>query len=292
MRSPHLAVVFSLLLVPVAIAQSPDSTLAYSGRLERNGQAVNEPRNLRFGLFPSSGSDASCLSTSGNCGLWWEEHASVTPTNGNFSVLLGQHTPIPPSVFTQPELYLAIAVEDDDDGWTLLGGLQRLVAVPRAARTEQIAPPVGSIIAWHPHLFPGGPPALPAGWAPCNGQVLNDPQSPLHGRTLPNLNGEQRFLRGGTTSGILQAQSLQTHTHHDSGHNHAFSRPRWFANETPNGNGMYNPESNTADPQSSFTSPGYANLGPPVEIGNSGPVLHGPETRPVNMSVVWIMRVR
>lgn len=51
--------------------------------------------------------------------------------------------------------------------------------------------------------FPGVP-ALPANWAECNGQVLNDAGSPLNGQTLPDLNGAggpQRFLRGASVSG-------------------------------------------------------------------------------------------
>ena len=47
-------------------------------------------------------------------------------------------------------------------------------------------------------------PALPGTWVECNGQLLNDVQSPLNGQTLPDLNGAggpQRFLRGAATSG-------------------------------------------------------------------------------------------
>ncbi len=64
------------------------------------------------------------------------------------------------------------------------------------------AAPIGSVKAWLKN-FPGVP-VLTAQWAECNGQVLNDVQSPLNGQALPDLNGGagiQRFLRGAMASG-------------------------------------------------------------------------------------------
>lgn len=69
-------------------------------------------------------------------------------------------------------------------------------------------------------------------------------------------------------------------------------RPRWFSNESANGVYMYNPESQTAEGQVSTTSIDQADLGEPVDMAGNHTVDHGAETRPVNMSVVWIMRVR
>jgi hypothetical protein len=38
----------------------------------------------------------------------------------------------------------------------------------------------------------------------CNGQTLNDPESPLDGEFMPDINtGAQRFIRGGINSGTL-----------------------------------------------------------------------------------------
>jgi hypothetical protein len=48
-----------------------------------------------------------------------------------------------------------------------------------------------------------GVPALPANFVECNGQVLNDPESPLDGQFMPDANtGAQRFIRGSLTSGV------------------------------------------------------------------------------------------
>ena len=63
--------------------------------------------------------------------------------------------------------------------------------------------PVGSIVAWHKSF--ANTPALPDNWVQCNGQTLDDPDSPYDGATLPNLNGDGRFLRGSLVdSGINQ----------------------------------------------------------------------------------------
>ena len=59
--------------------------------------------------------------------------------------------------------------------------------------------PIGSIIAWNKNM--AGTPALLDGFVECNGSVINDAASPYNGLNTPNLNGENRFLRGDSTSG-------------------------------------------------------------------------------------------
>jgi hypothetical protein len=62
--------------------------------------------------------------------------------------------------------------------------------------------PIGAVIAWFKDT--PGVPALTANFVECNGQILNDPESPLNGQFIPDLNtGLQRFLRGGLISGQL-----------------------------------------------------------------------------------------
>ena len=62
--------------------------------------------------------------------------------------------------------------------------------------------PIGGVIAWFKDT-PGVPP-LPANFVECNGQFLADPQSPLDGQLMPDINtGIQRFIRGGVNSGTL-----------------------------------------------------------------------------------------
>ena len=72
------------------------------------------------------------------------------------------------------------------------------------------AAPIGSMQAWLKN-FPGVPP-LSDGWVECNGQVLNDPASPMNGQALPNPNGQQRFLRGAASSGGTGGAGTHSHT--------------------------------------------------------------------------------
>ena len=51
--------------------------------------------------------------------------------------------------------------------------------------------PIGSIIAWHRDLLGENEykPELPPGWVRCDGQILDDKESPFNGCQIPNLNG-------------------------------------------------------------------------------------------------------
>lgn len=60
-------------------------------------------------------------------------------------------------------------------------------------------PPVGSILPWAKTLT--GVPALPSGYVECDGSVLSDGDSLLNGQTIPDLNGDNQFMRGNSTSG-------------------------------------------------------------------------------------------
>lgn len=57
-------------------------------------------------------------------------------------------------------------------------------------------------------------PALPGTWVECNGQPINDAESPLNGLNAPDLNGAggpQRFLRGAATSGGTGGADAHVH---------------------------------------------------------------------------------
>ncbi len=70
--------------------------------------------------------------------------------------------------------------------------------------------PVGAVVAWL-KSFTGVPQTLPIGWLECDGSVISDGDSPMDGQTLPDLNGDNRFLRGETTSGGTGGS--ETHNH-------------------------------------------------------------------------------
>ena len=136
--------------------------------------------------------------------------------------------------------------------------------------------PLGTILPWHKNAG-GSPLALPVGWAECNGAAVAVQQSgPLdpdgNGMfTVPDLNGQKKFLRGLATSGVMEADQFQDHTHGFSGVSNVWS---------VSGSGPV-----TFTSGAGVASAGFA-IGAP-DTGN-----HGAETRPTNMSVVWIMRVR
>ncbi len=138
--------------------------------------------------------------------------------------------------------------------------------------------PVGTILAWHKSL--AGTPQLPDGWVECNGQVLIDPQSIYNGETMPDLNNPKEtwntkgaFLRGDTTSGTFEDDQFEDHTHYLRGRSTGpiFNGPPYYADL---GNGFANFEAV------------YTGVDE-VKDGRTGT-----ETRPVNMTVVWIMKVR
>ena len=74
--------------------------------------------------------------------------------------------------------------------------------------------PIGSVTAWLKNF--SETPTLPEGWIECNGQLVEDPESPYDGRRVPNLNGFddniKRFLRGSITSGGIGGS--EEHRHH------------------------------------------------------------------------------
>ena len=146
-----------------------------------------------------------------------------------------------------------------------------------AAPTTALVP-IGSIVAWHKSMNPSV--SLSTDWVECNGQVINNLSSPYHTMTVPDLNGNSRFLRGGSTSGTLQDHALQDHKHNTGGHTHQIFRGGSngdSANDVRVGSGSYS---------NAVSSVSHAN------ILNATDANIADETRPINMSVVWVMRIK
>lgn len=148
---------------------------------------------------------------------------------------------------------------------------------PWAAGARIVSPPIGSIVAWHRDV-PGGPGLpLPDGWVLCNGGLVNDAQSPLDGRPIPILNGATgytngRFLRGGASSGLMQEGSLVRENVNASSNEF----PDWVRNE----DGVFSIDI------SSLPRAGNPHT---LEVQPTWPF---EAVRPVNMSVLWIMRIK
>lgn len=225
----------------------------------------------------------------GGTALHSEAFSNTVVRNGNFSVIVGDATPMAATLFDNTNLYIGVTVASDPE----MLPRQRLLPVPWAMQAGTLAlgaqgfgiVPIGAILPWHKSL--SGTPALPVGWVECNGQTLNDPQSSLNGQVIPNLNGQALFIRGGATSGVFQDDQMQSHAHPDAGHTHPSHNTNFIntpanVDNNPGEYGLY---------LSSATGVGHADLGDPSET-TAGAARHGSETRPVNMSMVWIMRVK
>lgn len=264
--------------------------LSYQGTLEIDSVPETTTVNLRLGVF-DDGASVNCLddpNLNAACGNYSREVTDIPVEAGRFSASLNG---VPVSAL-EGAVSLAVAVEGASGDFIILG-VQPLKAVASSAHAKQaevaldglFAPPVGSIIAWNPSAVGLTVADLPENWVPCNGQVAS-------GIPIPNLNGPRRFLRGGNTDGVFEQDAMQGHTHVDSGHSHTVLRPRHFANETTSGNSMYATTDFSAVAQVSTTNPSAANLGGPTPFGGNGTPRVANETRPANMSVIWIMRVR
>lgn len=151
--------------------------------------------------------------------------------------------------------------------------------------------------------------------------MISDAASPYNGQSVPNLNGEARFLRGGTTSGTLQAHQFETHGHahniatnggggHDTGgqsadHSHEMYTSANFG--LCGGSGIYRitfdgDGSNACRYPTGAQGGGSSNnhthrvadhnhiMAGGVGAPNAGTT--GGETRPVNMTVVWILKIK
>lgn len=152
--------------------------------------------------------------------------------------------------------------------------------------------PVGSIVAWHKTLAGG---ALPAEWTECDGKTLDDPGSPLDGQVIPDLNGERLFLRGSASSGTLEDDAMQGHSHQL---NVDGNKIQLLDNVHPRGRYELFQSDHFG---CAGCDRGYADEFVLVDPSIGGPTQHSQahgqprtaaETRPANMSVVWIMRVR
>ena len=89
-------------------------------------------------------------------------------------------------------------------------------------------------------------PYLPDGYVECNGQVLSDADSPFDGATIPDLNGNNNFLRGGSTSGGTGGNLT---------HNHSWAHPNGSSQSiASNANSVMNGSYDSAGSEINFTN--------------------------------------
>jgi len=70
--------------------------------------------------------------------------------------------------------------------------------------------PIGGITGWLKSFT--NTPALDENFVECNGQTLDDDDSVYDDQTIPDLNGDNRFLRGNSTSGTTGGTTTHTHS--------------------------------------------------------------------------------
>lgn len=75
---------------------------------------------------------------------------------------------------------------------------------------SSIISPIGAVIAWL-KSYTNTPQTLPTGWVECNGQTLSDADSVYNGQVIPDLNGDNRFIRGNSTSGGTGGAAAHKH---------------------------------------------------------------------------------
>jgi len=185
--------------------------------------------------------------------------------------------------------------------------------------------PIGAIESFHKSM--ANTPALPWGWAECNGQVITDPESPYNGMAVPDLNNTRKFLRGDLTSGTMQAEDVGSHTHTgttstNGSHNHGGSTGS--VNSTngrlvPWDDNLASNKMNAANTGALGNTPAGGGGIPWDGLGTVGNFITtidqldhthvinadgnhnhtfttnanaGTENRPTNMSVVWIIRIK
>ncbi len=293
LRASVVAVLLLGVNLPGAHAADSARLLPYSGRLELNGAPVGAPTPFVFQLFAAD---------TGGTALWTETQ-TLAVSSGLFTAVLGSVTPLPAAVVETPELFLAVTVNG-----TLLATRQRIYAAPAALKSDSGSVGIGSIIG---HTVGGQATSIAEmqrrGFALCDGTTPASQgveNAVLTGAT-PDLNTTGRFLRGSTTGGAFQDQATAVNglsaSITDPGHDHmtmttdncgnfngGFSvGGLTFRNVAVEGaKRSHNWDLNVNCSSGQYTTAARA-TGVLAALSSSQP-----ETRPTNMGVVWMMRVR
>ena len=118
---------------------------------------------------------------------------------------------------------------------------------------------------------------------------------------MPDLNGERRFLRGGSDSDVLTMEEAQMESHDhsasasahvtDPGHTHSYqfeSGHLWEGDNADDRDMITSMNTITTD---TFSSKTGISVSVSVDVGSVHGASTGSETRPKNMNVIYIMRV-
>ena len=139
--------------------------------------------------------------------------------------------------------------------------------------------PIGTIVAWtpRPNRDSYDEVSLPNGWIVCDGRIID--AGIWKGKRTPDLNEERRFLRGGSHGNALSPEedSIRPTTVYTEDYYQGYGNYCPYGGDKVRNTGFSN-DGNLDDP--------YCKAERRVSIGS------GSETRPISVSVVWIMKIK
>ena len=187
--------------------------VSYQGRLaDVDGQAPpTGDYALSFSIYDDPVA-APCSFTEGtDCArrVWGPQVFDGVPVvKGFFSVILGPHDTNGDPIlrgFTSANRYLEVTVEDGEP----VLPRQQVLSAPYAlvAQRTTYDIPVGGII-----MYVGAEADLSEDWKICDGQTIDDPESPYHQASVPDLRG--LFVRGVKADGkMMDVSGSDSHRH-------------------------------------------------------------------------------
>lgn len=117
------------LLQATGVSKTVPPYLNYQGTLrDAEGKPISGIHKLTFRIYKDVTAPLSEA-------LWLEEHAEVTVRDGHFSVLLGNNKPVPPELFTGPDLFIGVTVAPMDE----MVPRQRFASAPYAMYADHAA---------------------------------------------------------------------------------------------------------------------------------------------------------
>jgi hypothetical protein len=276
-RFAFLFTLLYLIVIATSTAFAVPKLISYQGVLnDKDGVPISTTVEMGFTIYDSS--------AVGNA--LWNETQNVQVSNGLFDVKLGSVQQLNTAVLFSDAIYLGIRVGADPE----MTPRQRITA---GTYVHTVIVPIGSIMAWTKNI--PGVPVLADGWVECNGQTISDAQSPLNGQTLPDLNGQNRFLRGNTVSGGVGGAPF--HQHYSGLHRSRVHSDMLFI-------GGYGKTNTTADlsdyldgirndgtvsyVSNNLVTPGYDWDSP----GRDSYITSQVDSRPPFFDVVWIIKIK
>ncbi len=204
----------TLVLFSVSYSAPISQAFSYQGHLTMNGVEVDGFYDFQFKLY-SQPDDATPVGVA----IYAKD---LEVAEGHFSVILDFGDD--PALFDGARwLEIGLRPSNSGEDYTVLEPRQEILSVPYALHAkwdsgDSGGVPIGTVIDW---WRPNSQWTVPDGYAVCDGSVVDDPESPLNGETLPDL--QDRFIRG--TTHMYQIGNYggsDTHSHTvDIDHDHA-----------------------------------------------------------------------